>query len=341
MVASPELIIDGTSSQENIEGTHERVNESIKKELEWLKNEIWWSEFYSSDENWKVEYKMDVVQKYLETKKDKSYVELLNSKNTAAWIMAVQIVLCSVGYDVGKVDWILKNKWAKTSKTIEQIIKFQSDNWLKPDWKPGWKTIKKLLEKLWSTDVQAWNGEKQDLTAKEEKPEEKAPDNIVDENNEEVKDTLTKAEFDLLCIKASLSDEEMRKVIAYANENEDSRIALGVYRISQNQLKELWKIEKRISLIRMENITSEQLKVLSNAEELALNSLREMTPSQAESISKWNVKKLEILSLRKNMTNDVVSKLAKSKTIKELWINGKITSDQKKTLEDNDILVVQ
>jgi septum formation topological specificity factor MinE len=47
---------------------------------------------------------MDVVQKYLETKKDKSYVELLNSKNTAAWIMAVQIVLCSVGYDVGKVD---------------------------------------------------------------------------------------------------------------------------------------------------------------------------------------------------------------------------------------------
>ena len=144
-----------------------------------------------------------------------------------------------------------------------------------------------------------------------------------------------------MCIKASLSDEEMRKVIAYANENEDSRIALGVYRISQNQLKELWKIEKRISLIRMENITSEQLKVLSNAEELALNSLREMTPSQAESISKWNVKKLEILSLRKNMTNDVVSKLAKSKTIKELWINGKITSDQKKTLEDNDILVVQ
>ena len=172
MVASPELIIDGTSSQENIEGTHERVNESIKKELEWLKNEIWWNEFYSSKENWEVEYKMDVVQKYLETKKDKSYVELLNSKNTAAWIMAVQIVLCSVGYDVGKVDWILKNKWAKTSKTIEQIIKFQSDNWLKPDWKPGWKTIKKLLEKLWSTDVQAWNEEKQDLTAKEEKPEE-------------------------------------------------------------------------------------------------------------------------------------------------------------------------
>jgi hypothetical protein len=47
---------------------------------------------------------MDLVKKYLETKKDKSYSELLTSQNTSAWIMAVQIVLCSVGYDVGKVD---------------------------------------------------------------------------------------------------------------------------------------------------------------------------------------------------------------------------------------------
>jgi hypothetical protein len=53
---------------------------------------------------------MDLVKKYLETKKDKTYSELLTSKNTSAWIMAVQIALCSVGYDTVKVDGILKNK---------------------------------------------------------------------------------------------------------------------------------------------------------------------------------------------------------------------------------------
>ena len=42
---------------------------------------------------------MDLVQKYLETKKDKSYVELLNSQNTSAWIMAVQIALSSTGLE--------------------------------------------------------------------------------------------------------------------------------------------------------------------------------------------------------------------------------------------------
>jgi hypothetical protein len=51
-----------------------------------------------------VEYDTDLVKKYLETKKDKTYTELLKSQNTSAWIMAVQIALSSVGYDVGKID---------------------------------------------------------------------------------------------------------------------------------------------------------------------------------------------------------------------------------------------
>jgi hypothetical protein len=40
MSASPELIIDGKSSQENIEGTHERVKQQVDKELQQLTNEI-------------------------------------------------------------------------------------------------------------------------------------------------------------------------------------------------------------------------------------------------------------------------------------------------------------
>lgn len=336
MVASPELIIDGKSSQENVSDTKERVKSQVDKELQQLTNEIWKS-FYSINESWEVEYNLDLVKRYLETKKDKKYSEL-KSQNTWAWIMAVQIVLSSIGYDVGKVDWILKNKWARTSKTVEQIIKFQRDNGLRPDGQPGSKTISKLLEKVWSTSTQDSTKEKENK--KESKNEKEV---VLDESKDqldELKETITKAEFDLLCLRASLSDEEMKKVVAYANENEDSRIALGVYKISQNQLKELWKIKNRISLIRMEKITSAQLEVLSNAEELSLDSLREIRPDQAEAISKWNVKKLEILSLRKNMTNDVINKFAKSETLKELWISYNImTPEQKKILEDNDISV--
>ena len=146
MVASPELIIDGKSSKENVNDTKERVKAQVDKELQQLTNEIW-KNFYSINGNWEVEYDLDLVKKYLETKKDKQYSEL-KSQNTSAWIMAVQIALSSVGYDVGKVDWILRNKWAKTSKTLEAIKHFQRDNWLKPDGQPGSKTITKLLEKL-------------------------------------------------------------------------------------------------------------------------------------------------------------------------------------------------
>jgi len=347
MVASPELIIDGTSSQENIEGTHERVNESIKKELEWLKNEIWWNEFYSSKENWEVEYKMDVVQKYLETKKDKSYVELLNSKNTAAWIMAVQIVLCSVGYDVGKVDWILKNKWAKTSKTIEQIIKFQKDNWLKPDWKPGWKTIKKLLEKLWSTDVQAWNEEKQDLTAKEEKPEETKNEENIEKTNisEDNVEVISKENFDELCFKTELSDEEIKQVVDYANKEWWSWLSLRINKIkNQNQLNELWKIKSALFLNNIKTITDEQLKWLCNVKQLWLW-VTKITSKQAEIVSNSSIEKLELFSLNgesykvwdkfSSMSNYIVDKLAKSHNLKELIITYTwLTLEQKKVLKD-------
>lgn len=329
MVASPELIIDGTSSQENIEGTHERVNESIKKELEWLKNEIWWSEFYSSDENWKVEYKMDVVQKYLETKKDKSYVELLNSKNTAAWIMAVQIVLCSVGYDVGKVDWILKNKWAKTSKTIEQIIKFQKDNWLKPDWKPGWKTIKKLLEKLWSTTVQ--NLEIEDK--REENVNEKIEETNISEDNVEV---ISKEKFEELRFKLELSDDEIKQVVNYANKEWWSWLSLRIKTIkNKNQLDELSKIKSALHLNEIHTITNDQLKSLSNVEWLALW-LKKITLEQAKIITSWSVKKLELESLdwwwKGSMTDEVAYELSK---IDELYVNpARLTDNQKEILKN-------
>lgn len=338
MVASPELIIGGKSSKENVNNTKERVKSQVDKELQQLTNEIW-KNFYSINDNWEVEYDLDLVKKYLETKKDKQYSEL-KSQNTWAWIMAVQISLSSIGYDVGKVDWILKNKWAKTSRTIEQIIKFQKDNKLKPDWQPWSKTISKLLEKLWSTNIKDWDLEKKEKEEEPEKPEGKKDENKVPvDNNVEANDkkTITKAEFDLLCFKTSLTDEEIKKVVDYANKEWWSWLSLRIRKIeNKNQLNELSKIRSALHLNEVHTITNEQLKSLCNVEWLALNWLRKITLEQAKILTNWKVKKLELEWLdwwwKGSMTEDVADELAK---IDELYVNpARLTDKQKEILKN-------
>ena len=331
MVASPELIIDGTSSQENIEGTHERVKQQVDEELKWLTNDIW-KNFYNINENWEVEYDMDLVKKYLETKKDKSYSELLTSQNTSAWIMAVQIVLCSVGYDVGKVDWILKNKWSKTSKTVEQIIKFQKDNWLKPDWKPGWKTITKLLEKLWPTSLQGWEIKNEDNSGNEVVENADVDDNHAEQNEE----IISKERFEELRFKPELSDDEIKQVVDYANKEWWSWLSLRIKTIkNKNQLDELSKIKSALHLNEIHTITNDQLKSLSNVEWLALW-LKKITLEQAKIITSWSVKKLELESLdwwwKGSMTDEVAYELSK---IDELYVNpARLTDNQKEILKN-------
>ena len=344
MVASPEAIIDGKSSQSNIEGTHERVKQQVGKELQQLTNEIW-NNFYSINENWEVQYDINLVKKYLETKKDKTYTELLTSQNTSAWIMAIQIALSSIdGYDVGKVDWILRNKWAKTSKTVQQIIKFQKDNGLRPDWKPGWKTIKKLLEKLWPTTLQDGDIEKKQ---KEERIDENLEGNNrpVDNNVEQKEEVITKAKFDALCFKTELSDKELKDVVDYANEKWWSWIALRINKIkNQNQLNELWKIKSALFLNNIKTITDEQLKWLCNVKQLWLW-VTKITSKQAEIISNSSIEKLELFSLNgksykvwdkfSSMSDDIVNKLAESHNLKELTITYTwLTPKQKEVLKD-------
>ena len=344
---SPELIVDGKTSSNNIEGTHKRVEYQVAKELGKLTNEIW-KNFYSINENWEVEYDIDLVKKYLETKKDKPYSELLKSQNTAAWIMAVQIALSSIGYDVGKVDWILKNKWAKTSKTVEQIIKFQSDNGLKVDWQPGSETIKELLKKLWSTTSQDLSEKEESKEEDKEESKEESKEKSKEERKEESKDqsnewkeTITKAEFDLLCFRTSLTDEEMKKVVDYANEKWWSWLSLRIRKIEKNQLKELSKIKSGLRLNEVQTITNEQLKSLSNVEWLSLW-LKEIKLEQAKIITSWNVKKLELESLdwwlqpdwsiKWSMTDKVARELSK---IHELHINpARLTDNQKEILKN-------
>lgn len=329
MVASPELIIDGKSSKENVNDTKERVKSQVDKELQQLTNEIW-KNFYSINENWEVEYNLDLVKKYLETKKDKQYSEL-KSQNTSAWIMAVEIALSSVGYDVGKVDWILRNKWAKTSKTVAQIIKFQKDNWLKPDGQPGSKTITKLLEKLWPTTLQDWDIEKRQ---KEENVDE---NNGTIDNVEQEEKIITKEKFEELCFKSELSDKEVKQVVDYANKEWWSWLSLRIKTIkNKNQLEELSKIKSALHLSEIHSITNEQLKYLSNVEWLALNWLRKITLEQAKIVTSWKVKKLELEWLdwfwKGSMTDAVAYELSK---LDELYVNSaRLTQNQKQILKN-------
>lgn len=323
MVASPELIIDGKSSKENVNDTKERVKSQVDKELQQLTNEIW-KNFYSINENWEVEYDLDLVKKYLETKKDKQYSEL-KSQNTSAWIMAVQIALSSTGYDVGKVDWILRNRWAKTSKTVNAIKRFQIDNGLKPDGQPGSKTIIKLLEKLWPTTLQDGDIEKKQ---KEER---------VDENVEENGEIITKEKFEELRFKSELSDKEVKQVVDYANKEWWSWLSLRIKTIkNKNQLEELSKIKSALHLSEIHSITNEQLKYLSNVEWLALNWLRKITLEQAKIVTSWKVKKLELEWLdwftNGSMTDAVAYELSK---LDELYVNSaRLTQNQKQILKN-------
>lgn len=334
MAKTPELIIDGKSSKENVKDTKERVKSQVDKELQQLTNEIW-KNFYKINENWEVEYDLDLVKRYLETKKDKQYSEL-KSQNTSAWIMAVQIALSSVGYDVGKVDWILKNRWAKTSRTLEQIIRFQKDNKLKPDWQPWSKTITKLLEKLWETNTKGRNFGKEEKSD-EKKNENKVPaDNNMEEKNND-REIITKAKFEELRFKTELSDEEVRQVVDYANKEWWSWLALRIRTIkNKNQLNELSKIKSALHLNELHTITNEQLKSLSNVEWLSLNSLRKITLEQAKIITSWNVKKLELEWLdwwwKGSMSDAVAYELSK---IDELYVNSAWLTDNQKQILKN------
>ncbi|MDD2537047.1 MAG: peptidoglycan-binding domain-containing protein [Candidatus Absconditabacteria bacterium] len=107
---------------EGIKATNEARNLFIKK---------------NSDTQEEV-FDIDLAEKYLEGLKDKSWGEL-SSSNSAAWIMAVQIVLKSEGYEVGNIDGMLGNA------TKVGVRDFQRRHGLKVDGLPGSATIKALL----------------------------------------------------------------------------------------------------------------------------------------------------------------------------------------------------
>ena len=82
---------------------------------------------------------MEAVKNYLTTIQQKNWSDL-TSKNSSAWIMAVQIALEERGIDVGKVDGIFG------AGTKAAVRTFQEKNGITADGLPGPQTIAKLLE---------------------------------------------------------------------------------------------------------------------------------------------------------------------------------------------------
>ena len=115
------------------------------KEIDWVKQQVkaelldlQKESFYTTWEDGKVNYDMGAVTKYLTTIKQKNWSDL-TSKNSSAWIMAVQIALEERGIDVGKVDGIFG------AGTRAAVTKFQKENEIIADGLPGKETIAKLL----------------------------------------------------------------------------------------------------------------------------------------------------------------------------------------------------
>ena len=148
------------SSAENIKEKKEtmRVQQQVKAELNALTGNVE-DNFYKKEEDGSITYNMDLVKEYLDTLKDKEWKEL-TSKNTSAWMMAVQIALEKLWYDVGVIDGLY---WRNTK---EQVKIFQKENELVDDWAPGKETIKKLLEKLWQSK---WDDEEKKWDDEEKK----------------------------------------------------------------------------------------------------------------------------------------------------------------------------
>ena len=99
----------------------------------------------------KYQYNLDTVKSYLSKLQNKT-PDQLKSVNTAAWIMAIQIGLKALKYDIKVVDGLLATKGHfSSSETAKAIAQFQADNGLDATGVPYGPTIKKLLEKLGGT----------------------------------------------------------------------------------------------------------------------------------------------------------------------------------------------
>ena len=279
------------------------VKEQTKSALADLQKEILYTK--NGDE---VKFDVDTSLDYLKTLKDKKTYKEVMAQNAWATVMAVQILLKNKWYDIGKIDGILKTQWKSTSKTMEAIAKFQSDNWLTPDGAPGPDTIKKILEvyENW------WNNWWTEIV-----------------EDEEVKD-LTEAEFEALCEKTSLTDNEVKQIVKYANKNNNWVNLKNLDELTENWAKELWKLNQYLVLGVVSKLTDSQIFELSKLEELCL-SVTEMSDNQMRTLLSNKKTDLRLSSLKK-ISDQQVKELSKVEWYLQLdWLES-LSDDQAKFL---------
>jgi len=155
--------VKGFNTLENIK-RNDLVDSKVRKEL---MSTIWDDVESFYDIKWDVvEFKNNILEQYLIKLKDElkdkdtkeAWKHLVLKEWSNAWIMAIQIVLESLWFEIWKIDGIF---WDKTKDWVRA---FQAANWLNPDWYPGKDTIDKLCESLnWNW----WNSNKIDKEGKE------------------------------------------------------------------------------------------------------------------------------------------------------------------------------
>ena len=200
MVQNKEVInqADKTSWLENLK-PEERASIQMNRTLKYLYSEESKQSFYEESDD-KVTYKMDVVKDYLThlckkadwtLKSRKEMMDDMQRENreswqdfrvSTPWIMAVQIVLEYLQYDIGAIDW---NKW---NTTIAAIKSFQRENWLTVDWDAGPATIAALLAKLPDSSDILENGIQENWDEEDDNQETIEPTDEINDDSEELEE---------------------------------------------------------------------------------------------------------------------------------------------------------
>lgn len=240
---------------------------------------LWGRERLSGVESWtQIELsalKVDVARRHLFSVINAQSYEEVMDKDSQKTVTAIQTLLVSAWYDVGKIDWFLVTKWQETSKTTNAIKKFQKDRWITPiDGLPWPITIRELYNYSLSHESDIYK----------------------------------------LILKSSLTAGETWEIVMYWNKNQDTALNLWHLKsITNEHAKELWKLKcRRLALPGLTTLTDKQVESLRNFIYLDLSWLTNLTNKQAKDLS--NVTFLNLRWL-KSITDIQVSELAKVKRL--------------------------
>ena len=252
----------------------------------------------------KYQYNLDTVKSYLSKLQNKT-PDQLKSVNTAAWIMAVQIGLKALKYDIKIVDGLLATKGHFSgSETAKVISQFQADNGLDTTGIPYGPTIKKILEKLGGavsgtaseSSVNNQNANVDGKTKPNQTPvqgtwNEKIPSQKKITNEQFVSKVLIPFKEDsdfkpeqILAIENKLKNYLKNEDISKYQQFDSDKIANGKWYLSMDEDSELWigtfkdwKLIEGIKVLSNGNV-EEVKNTITTSEVLSVSQMFEQSP---------------------------------------------------------------